>query len=50
MSVRRMRDVTAESGIIRKEMKRIFQRVSEIIDKPGVCLVVKSGWLGILGS
>jgi len=32
-SVRRMRDVTVETRIISKEIKRIFQRVSEIIDE-----------------
>ena len=28
-----MRDGTAEGGVISKEMKRIFQRVGEIIDE-----------------
>ena len=31
LSVRRMRDVTAEDRVISKEIKRIFQNVSEII-------------------
>ena len=30
---RRMRDVMAESGVISKEIRRIFQRVREIIDE-----------------
>ena len=33
LSVRRMRDVMAESGDISKEKMRIFQRVGDIIDE-----------------
>ena len=33
LSVRRMKDAMAKNGVISKEIKRIFQRVSEIIDE-----------------
>ena len=33
LSVRRMSDVTAEGRVISKEIKRIFQKVSETTDE-----------------